>query len=103
MTNSIPNLLIELHHYDDRIREKAARSLEAKGRDALYSVLETLGDADADVRERAIWILEAVADPDAVPGLLNQLDDPVADVRVAAICALKRIGGDEAFDGIRTM
>jgi HEAT repeat protein len=72
------------------IREKASKRLEAIGRPAVSALREAAKDSDAEVRQRAGRILEAIQS--SLSYLLESLKDNNPAVRVEAADGLARLG-----------
>ncbi len=78
------------------VRERARRTLAARGKDAVPVLARVLRDGKLLERQQAAWALSAVEDATALPPLRQALRDPNADMVVTAARALARRDDREA-------
>ena len=82
------------------MRNSAASVLVRIGWSAIPYLIETLKDADKDIRKYAADILGEIGDRKAISPLINALRDSDDNVRSSAAEALGKIGGDEVVNSL---
>ena len=96
----IPALIVALHRKreDDGAATDALNCLMKMGPPAVPLLVTALGDADAYVRSRALFILETIGtgEKEVVPAATRLLGDPEVRVRVAAAKTLQRFHNSAA-------
>ncbi|MFA5362482.1 MAG: HEAT repeat domain-containing protein [Candidatus Omnitrophota bacterium] len=87
---------------DDRITvcDNAAQSLVNIGDTAVSPLIQLLTKpTESRTKEKVLWTLGEIKNPDAVPVLIQALNDPDTRVTNAAVDAIKKIG-EEAVRGL---
>jgi HEAT repeat protein len=82
--SDIPSLIKFLGDTDGFIRMHARKSLICIGKLAVPDLINTLAEADPQMRWQVIKVLEGIGDPTAAPALVTYLVDENAGVRWAA-------------------
>ena len=96
----MPALVLALRNVQERefVRRQIASALGRMGAEAVFGLVESLGDRNASVRYAAAVALAQIG-PEAkaaVPALIKGLNDPANFVRAAAAVALKTIDPGQA-------
>ena len=73
-------------------REKARKTLVAKGKDSLDYLMELLSHPRHICRWEAVKTMEEIGDPDSIPMFIQALEDDKSDVRWIAAEGLIRLG-----------
>ncbi len=89
---SIGELMADLRSKDGSVRERARRTLVARGLEAIPSLLIALRDRTAQTRWEAAKALVSIPHADAAPALVEALEDKNGDVRWVAAEALIALG-----------
>ncbi len=94
--------LLQVFKSDDLERSgKAAEALAEMGEKALPSVIDALGDTDANARYYAVYTLEMMGDARSIAGLIQRLEkDEDWHVRQAAAIALGKMEAEEAIPAL---
>ena len=87
----LEDLISKLGSRNDVIRVKARRSLVAKGKTAVPSLIEALAHTDDTIRWEAAKTLSEIEDPEAAPALVKALEDEIFEVRWVAAEGLTRL------------
>jgi HEAT repeat protein len=73
-------------------REKARKTLVAKGKDSLDYLMELLSHPRHICRWEAVKTMEEIGDPDSIPMFIQALEDDKSDVRWIAAEGLIKLG-----------
>jgi len=90
----VKELIAELKHEDEKVRESAAEALgKIRDKTAVEPLIEALKDRSWQVRAQAARALSRIEDERAVDPLIKALSDDKLEVRRTAADALSYIGG----------
>ena len=96
-----PLVIHEMNNASPQIRRTSTRAAgELELREAVESLIELLGDVDAEVRKAAIWSLSQIggdAATDALVSLVDVIDDEFVDLLEDALDYLAFVDGTQDF------
>ncbi len=105
MTNitTINELINNLEHPNEEIREKAALGLAQIGSENVVEpLLKHLNDPSSEVREMVIYGLGQTKSEKAIPSLVDLLKDPDFEIRWVSVEALGEIASKKALSPLLT-
>jgi hypothetical protein len=97
MQAQLADLVRRIPETSGRERIELGRRIVSYGEPAVPVLVRSLGDADADVRGTAAWLLGFLGDPRSAGALQVATDDPAPLVRYEAGAALLRMGDARGF------